>query len=117
MEPIVVESSELDELMDALPQGLRDKVLKAWNKEPKPKYKVLLRTWVLMCSEFIFACVLTAVGMLLCVTIVGAPVGISLIVLGCLPLRRTVVRMVLARDFPNNKIVSRREKGHTTAVN
>jgi len=94
--------------MDALPSGLRQRVLDVVEVddeghvirvlEKTPQGRASVGMHVLRVLAFFFAFPFVIFGALVCATLIFAPVGVGIIVMGCLPLTAVNVRMVKQRN-------------------
>lgn len=95
--------------MDALPVGLRGKILDLIevddeghvtqiHRELASTGKVKWYMYVLWLASFVFAIPFVLLGALVCLTLIGIPIGIAIIGIGCLPLSTVTGRMVLQKN-------------------
>lgn len=93
-----MQGEEFDELLDALPAHLRNRVLEAGGRQDliKPVKKPNGFWYTLLASvTFVYAVPFVFLGLLLCIPIVTIPIGIAVMVFGCWPLSRLVHRYVV----------------------
>jgi hypothetical protein len=94
--------------MDALPSGLRMKVLDAVevddeghvtrvSKDGKAPGKVKWYMFPLWMAAFWFAFPFVIVGAIVCLSLVFIPVGMAIIVVGCYPIKAVTQRMVIQK--------------------